>query len=156
MKSGDSAARRTSPDPLVYFVAVILRQRRCRACEGVFCICCHCDRSQCYCSSACREQARRQPRRAANRRHQKTEGGRQAHRIRQRNYRLRQASVRVTDHGSQSIIRSGPPDRPRVSHCAVCGRFGRWIDPFAAIPTRRSVHRQWGVVGKSSKKYVFR
>jgi hypothetical protein len=130
---------------------VVLRQRRCRACTAVFCICRHCDRGQCYCSPACRQGARRQQRRAANRRHQRTEGGRRAHRIRQRHYRLRQAGVRVTDHGSRSIIKSRPADRGGFGHCAICGRYSRWIDPFAAILLRRSVHKQQQAAGKSSK-----
>ena len=81
---------------------VVLRMRHCRACGAVFCICSHCDRGQRYCSQACRQVTRRRQRRAANRRHQRTELGRRAHRMRQRQYRLRRAGAHVTDHGSHS------------------------------------------------------
>ena len=56
---------------------VILRQRVCRGsgCQAVFWICQHCDRGQCYCSPACRSQARLQQRRSANCRHQRSPEG---------------------------------------------------------------------------------
>ena len=43
---------------------VVLRNRNCRACGFVFCVCSHCDRGQCYCSQECRREARRQQLRA--------------------------------------------------------------------------------------------
>ena len=50
---------------------LVLRQRFCRdiACGKRFWICRHCDRGQRYCSPLCRQQAYRQQRRRANRRH---------------------------------------------------------------------------------------
>jgi hypothetical protein len=80
--------------------------RFCRAvgCGSLFWVCRLCDRGQCYCSAACRQQARHKQRRAANGRYQKTERGRFSHRLRQRAYRLRRA--RVTDHGCPPITRS--------------------------------------------------
>ena len=130
---------------------IILRQRRCRACGAIFCICRQCDRGQYYCSLACRQRARQQQRRAANRRYQRTARGRQTHRIRQRNYRLRRTALRVTDHGSPSIIRPSAARSLNIGHCAVCHRYSRWIDPFAGR-SRLPIAR---VTGRSSKKYVF-
>ena len=135
---------------------IILRPRWCRACAAIFCICRHCDRGQCYCSPACRQGARRQQKRAADLRYQRTDAGRRAHRIRQRNYRLRQAKARVTDHGPHSIMRPRTADDGEFRHCAVCGRYSRWIDPFPAIPLRQSVHRQRRAAGNCSRNYVFR
>jgi hypothetical protein len=138
----------------------ILRQRVCRGseCQAVFWICQHCDRGQRYCSPACRAQARLQQRRRANCRHQRSPEGRLDHRDRQREYRRRCArrvpQARVTDQGSLSIIspapyRCGIPKAVpvvaawlgiRAGHglrCAICGRRGRFVDPFPRIPPRR-------------------
>ena len=141
---------------------VVLRQRICPAveCHAVFWICRHCDRGQRYCSDTCRVEARRGQRRRANHRHQRSPEGRLDHRDRQRRYRRRRA--RVTDQGSVSISSpascgcgvpeakpvtapsgSGvvlreprPPERLPVPflRCIVCGRKGRFVDPFPRYP----------------------
>jgi hypothetical protein len=145
---------------------VVLRQRVCvgSECRAVFFLCSHCDRGQRYCSIACRDQARLHQRRCANRRHQQSAEGRLDHRDRQRQYRQRQAQARVTDQGSLLIACSasfqcGPAEatptgvsegsgaavRPRWPEtrpgvwlcCRICGRIGRFIDPFPRIPRRR-------------------
>ncbi len=145
---------------------VVLRQRVClgSGCRAVFFLCSHCDRGQRYCSLACRDQARLRQRRCANRRHQRSLEGRLDHRDRQREYRRRQAQARVTDQGSLLIAssassrcgpeqaipvevpdRSGAAARPRWPEtrpgvwlcCRICGRLGRFIDPFPRIPRRR-------------------
>ena len=132
---------------------VILRQRVCgsSSCQAVFWICQHCDRGQRYCSSACRDQARLQQRRCANCRHQRSREGRLDHRDRQREYRRRRTWARVTDPGSLSIISPSPcgygnpgsrptvrgwcvQQPPRFLRCIVCGRRGRFVDPFPRIP----------------------
>jgi hypothetical protein len=140
----------------------VLRQRVCPGigCHAVFWICRHCDRGQRYCSDACRVAARRSQRRRANDRHQRSPEGKLDHRDRQRRYRRRRA--RVTDQGSLSISfppssdcgapetapvtdpsspgvaakRRCPPDRPLVPflRCIVCGRKGRFVDPFPRYP----------------------
>lgn len=148
----------------------ILRQRVCRGrqCHAVFWICRHCDRGQCYCSEACRTQARLEQRRRANCRHQRSPEGRLDHRDRQREYRRRcterTRQARVTDQGSLSIASSAnipqwdarstetaiqpspavifarrwPEHRPGpLLHCIVCGRSGRFVDPFPRIRPRR-------------------
>ncbi len=110
-----------------------------------------------YCSVRCRQQARRQQCREANRRHQQSPGGRLDHRDRQRAYRRR--PERVTDQGrredrifvSMAAVASlqfslpgkeGEPrkerhvpshgERPRRFRvrCVVCGRSGHWIHLF--------------------------
>ena len=146
---------------------VVLRLRVCLGseCGAVFFLCSHCDRGHRYCSLACRDQARLRQRRCANRRHQRSPEGRLDHRDRQRQYRKRRAEgarqARVTDQGSLSItcsalslcgpVQSEAPDKfgkaslPRWPQtrpglrlcCRICGRAGRFIDPFPRIPRRR-------------------
>ena len=141
---------------------VVLRQRVCPAvgCHAVFWICRHCDRGQRYCSEACRTEARRGQRRRANERHQRSPEGKLDHRDRQRRYRHRRA--RLTDQGSLSISSPpscgcGTPETPPVTarsgsgaaarqrnlperqpvpflRCVVCGRKGRFVDPFPRYP----------------------
>ena len=89
----------------------LLRNRNCRGCGVVFCVCGRCDHGQCYCSPLCRQRARRQQLRAANRRHQRTDAGRRLHRMRQRDYRLRRAEARVTDHRFPVIVLPGGTQR---------------------------------------------
>jgi len=134
---------------------VVLKLRLCvrGECRAIFFLCARCDRGQRYCSVTCRSQARLRQRRCANRRHQQSPEGRLDHRDRQRRYRRRRMRASVTDQGSLSITcpalslreplparrveaaaESGPGLRLR---CWVCGRPGRYIDPFPPIPRRR-------------------
>jgi len=139
----------------------VLRQRFClgQGCQSVFFIRTHCDRGHRYCSTECRDHARRRQRRAANGRHQRSPEGRLDHRDRQQAYRCRQrpAQPRVTDQGSISTVSpasfdcgradavehpAAPPSRQESQpalwlRCRVCGRAGRFIDPFPRIPHRR-------------------
>jgi len=138
--------------------SAVFRQRVCQfpPCGAVFYLCPHCDRGQRYCSSRCRERSRRLQRREANRRHQQSPEGRADHRDRQREYRKRQCA-RVTD---QSSLRDSPcvnlmappafeplaetpePDPPTPPGaelapgwvvCQICGRRGRWLNPFPEV-----------------------
>jgi len=118
-------------------------QVRCHAqgCAALFFIFRPCYRGQRYCSPPCRQQSRRDQRRAANRRHQQSLAGRLDHRDRQEAYRMRRARVFVTDQGSATASVSGSMTRPdpigpsvrdvvpqRRVCCAVCGRRGTFID----------------------------
>jgi len=126
-------------------------------CRLMFWICVCCDRGQRYCCAECRGQGRRRQHRAANRRYQQSVEGRLDHRDRQRAYRCRRVSGRVTDQGSQSAASPSPSEggkaitRPAVAwlrlrpcerrgfwlRCMVCGRAGRLIDPFPHTSIRR-------------------
>ena len=134
------------------------RQRLCHfpPCGAVFYLCPHCDRGQRYCSPRCREKSRRLQRRQANRRHQQSPEGRLDHRDRQREYRERQRA-RVTDQSSLQAspcvnltapptaesLASGPEPDPLPSFgrgtrsgsvvCQICGRRGRWVNPFPEV-----------------------
>ena len=138
--------------------SAVFRQRVCHfpPCGAVFYLCHHCDRGQRYCSSRCREKSRRLQRREANRRHQHSPEGRLDHRDRQRSYR-RRLKARVTDQSSPRasphVNLRVPPAREPVEAapapglrpspgaedpsgwvvCQICGRRGRWIDPFAEV-----------------------
>jgi hypothetical protein len=138
---------------------LVFRQRVCHwsACGTIFYLCRGCDRGQRYCSPHCRQKALRLQRRQANRRHQQSPEGREDHRDRQRDYRQRQRT-RVTDKSSQppgasaSLTEraaiaaspaspalnfrpiSGRPPQDGWVVCQICGRRGRWVDPF---PHRR-------------------
>lgn len=120
---------------------VVLRQRLCRgqACGSVFFVCRPCDRGQRYCSDRCRGKARREQRRAANRRHQSSPEGRLDHRDRQRAYRVRLSGRGVTDHSSETrldVFTVAPPTALVPVRCLdgvfcrICGRKGTLIDPF--------------------------
>jgi hypothetical protein len=139
------------------FAKPVFRQRFCRApaCRVLFFICSYCDRGQVYCSQTCRQPARHQQRRQANRRHQQTLRGRLAHSRRQHAYRLRLARAhyrrrenKVTDHSSQAQLRVRPSRRLSARYllnpifllllstlwayrslvvCQFCGRQGRFL-----------------------------
>ena len=124
----------------------------------MFYLCPHYDRGQRYCRPHCRDKSRRLQRREANRRYHQSLGleGRLDHRQRQREYRER-LKARVTD---QSSLRSSPcvnltaPPVPQLAAaplaavffpgsdaeyaaswviCQICGRRGRWINPFPEV-----------------------
>jgi len=144
---------------------VVFRQRVCRGCNAVFCICRSCDRGQRYCDLRCRLPALREQRRRANCRHQHSPEGRLDHRDRQREYRKRCAQRRVTDTSSLALTSPGnisgcdsgldktvirvagtatslgcgafatrrrrsEKHSPCLLRCVVCGRSGRFVDPF--------------------------
>lgn len=143
---------------MVQTAEVVLRQRFCVAagCGALFWICRCCDRGQRYCSDRCRAKARREQRRAANLRHQQSPEGRADHRQHQRDYRKRQAKaakVFVTDQSSPDSCPTGNITAPvstspvvaedgdetshqtriygpGVPYCIICGRPGRFVDPF--------------------------
>jgi len=117
-------------------------------CARLFWICHSCYRGQRYCSLPCHSETRRRQRREANRRHQASPEGRLDHRDRQRAYRRRLAArSRVTDQSSSAcsisgtVLRLAPettalrvpsrrPARIGLLSCWVCGRLGRWVNPF--------------------------
>ena len=98
--------------------AMLLRRpdRRRFLCDlcGVACyICSWCDRGHRYCSTSCREGARRRSLLEAGQRYQQTRRGRLCHARRQAAYRRRQQQ-KVTHHGCPQSERSAS-----VSACAI-------------------------------------
>jgi len=140
--------------------STVFRQRVCRfpPCRAVFYLCPHCDRGQQYCTPRCREKSRRLQRREANRRYEQSLGpeGRLDHRQRQREYRQR-LKARVTDQSSlqtspcvnlrvppapEPVEATSAPDlgpspdgetSPGWVVCQICGRWGRWVNPFPEV-----------------------
>ena len=144
-------------------VEVLFRQRVCRAraCGAIFYICIPCDRGQQYCSDHCRAKALREQRRAANLRHRQSTEGRLDQRDRQQAYRQRLSAVSVMDQGSPDEHSAGniptavisPPiapenggesllsakvHEPGVPCCVICGRYGRFVDPFQLYRPRKT------------------
>jgi len=116
----------------------VLRLKICGSpeCRASFTICISCDRGQRYCSASCRDAARRRQRRAADKRYQSGQRGRQTHRCRQQRYRERHATAPVTDQGCKPPMPANPAPSVPVLQCRICGRSSRWINPFPAIPRR--------------------
>ena len=140
-----------SSEPLRYRIAVdfakaerpttaasTLRLRTCRAlgCRVMFFVCVRCDRGQRYCCDDCRKAARRRQTRAANKRYQRGEAGRLAHRARQKTYRAHRSRRSVTYQGTTSATapRLGRPICPPT--CAICGHQTVWVDPFTQLHFR--------------------
>jgi len=86
----------------------VLVLERCGFCVGVFPICRPCYRGQTYCSGDCRKPARAAQKKEARARHQQSPLGREDHRDRNRDLRLRKravATVSVMDQGSEKLAR---------------------------------------------------
>ena len=140
----------------------LLRFRHCshQGCGAIFVICVSCDRSQRYCSTACREAQRRVQRRAANRRYQESERGRAAHQQCQQRYRERQR-VPVTDQAGVLIVSPpAPVVKPPISTCVLCKRRGLWFDISPRIPgewrrRRRSKQRRAATRRGDDQKSTF-
>jgi len=115
---------------------VALRERNCSWCGALFCICSRCDRGHRYCNPRCRLLARREQRRLANRRYQQSPEGKEDHRDRQREYRLRNNHrVRVTDQGSLPAIAKGTMaawNSIAGSHAAKAGSTA--VSPRSSVP----------------------
>ena len=84
----------------------LARLAHCPRCGLQFLICSHCDRGQRYCGPACARAARRASVRAAGRRYQQTQAGRQTHAARQRRSRAR-LREKVTHQGSPPVAADG-------------------------------------------------
>jgi len=112
-----------------------LRPRVCQGpgCSALFFVCSRCDRGQRYCSQRCRVASRRQQHRAASGRYQRTEGGREAHRVRQRSYRQRHRDLRVTHQGPEPVITPIAIKLSEPPKCACCGCHRHWIDPYSPL-----------------------
>ena len=138
----------------------VLRLRFCRwhGCGRVFVICEACDHGQAFCSSSCRDQARRATLEAAGRRYQRSERGRAQHRERQRAYRERRPA-RVTHHPGDlhghevRSRRALPSPRPEsaaartptsaLQQCNICGIQSSWFNPFAEPGARSKTLSSW-------------
>lgn len=90
--------------------APVLHLRHCRRCGRPFAICCSCDHGYRYGSRACSDAARREQRREAKRRHQRTPEGRENNARHQREYRARRRQGRLVAgvRDPSSALQCGP------------------------------------------------
>lgn len=115
------------------------RMYRCCVCFAMATICAPCDRGQRYCGLLCRQQGRKQTVRAAGRRYQQGENGRQKHAARQRAYAARRRAARAQpEHDERGIqlppmaAREQRPAPPRPKRFTAFRTAGR---PPAREPT---------------------
>jgi hypothetical protein len=124
----------------------------CARCRTQMLVCRRCDRGQIYCMGSCARDARREGQRAARRRHQATPRGCAMHAERNRRYRARVG--RVTDHGPDQELETGPMGgrnraaglngpaapggtSPGHGRCHRCGRAASLFLRLAALRPRR-------------------
>lgn|GEM_PF-6199903 len=99
-------------------------EQTCRSCNELFAICSRCWRRQRYCSDVCRGEGYDRVRNSARKKHAMSAPGRENHRRRQRQYRLRlsqkknQAEKTVTDQSSREATTR--LQRPPMGHCLIC------------------------------------
>ena len=117
-----------------------LRQYLCARCRKQVTICTHCDRGQIYCKGSCAKEARAESLRAAGRRYQASQRGKQQHAARQARYRKRLLDKKVTHQGSHQttpsvVMNTGTRKQPifrfsKPFHCHFCGRC---CSPFVRL-----------------------
>ena len=91
--SGSTSVDRESASPAQGAV----RRLMCARCGLLVLLCRRCDRGQRYCSQACSVANRRESQRAANRRYQRTDAGRNAHATRSRRWRLARSAEQTNE-----------------------------------------------------------
>lgn len=104
--------------------AVLLCLERCGFCVRLFPICRPCFRGQVYCAATCRSPARAAQAREARATHQRSAGGREDHRDRNRELRLRKRTAltaSVMDHGSKEVAPVGRVCAPERPHAPMDG-----------------------------------
>jgi len=139
---------------------VVLYQLFCRrpGCGVKFHICRHCYRGQVYCSDDCRIKARRSQMDEARRRYRSTPEAKLDQRDRQRKWRLRRSQKNtVMDQGSNAernerpsngrnrtvrqpfrwaavlvVLKNGLARVSGAPHCVICGRAGKFANPYNA------------------------
>jgi hypothetical protein len=95
----------------------------CGRCRVQVLLCSHCDRGQHYCSRECSGQARRERRREAAERYQRSWRGRLAHAERSRRWRARQATGLVDDapqSANKIVTHQGCPAPVAAASLAPC------------------------------------
>lgn len=120
-------------------VLILLHCGRCRA---QFSLCSHCYRNHKYCGAPCRETARRDSVRAANKRYRESSEARLDHRDRMRTYRARQTTLTrpVMDH-TPPVVGTGTETRPDGNiPGARSGMAALFIVAASQNPTQEDSH----------------
>ncbi len=127
---------------------VLLLEIECRWCGRRFCICRCCWRGQVYCCEECREAAKHEAHREAQRRYRWTGRGKQAHRDAEKRRRMGLSKKRkeiVDDAGTTPPYREltlqygslkacnawASESGCRIGRCYVCGSWGIIVERFA-------------------------
>jgi len=95
----------------------------CARCRDQVLLCSHCDRGQQYCSRACSSLSRRERRREAAERYQRSRGGRLKHAARTACWRQRQRSLRQASAGDaidKEVTHQGCPDAGADASLLAC------------------------------------
>ena len=111
----------------------------CLRCNVPVVICSDCDRGNIYCGSKCSQAARVQNHRTANAAYQSTIKGKLNHAERQRRYRKRQSTKKVTDHSSvteppSDSLPSEPSEGSTQPVESLCCRFcGKQVPSYLRL-----------------------
>jgi len=111
----------------------LLKRIECKRCGLIFHVCRSCFRGQAYCSGLCRDKARKEKRREAQRRYQQTEKGRETRRNAERRRRIKKSEKTVADQGSTSeYSRDNVPSKwlSTELRCHFCGTWGVVVQDF--------------------------
>jgi hypothetical protein len=133
----------------------VFRLRPCVLCHALFVICRSCDRGQRYCNAWCRLAAWCEQQRQANRRHQRSPGGRADHRDRQQAYRKRCAQRRWAALGrtaGESAVTEcvGNAQLGVVELSALSGAVSSQAPPRPLLPSQSETLAQKNVTDKAS------
>ena len=115
------------------------RLYKCHRCKVPVIICSACDRGNIYCGSSCSQAARVQNHRRANAAYQNTIKGKLNHAERQRRYRMKQSTKKVTDHSSITEAPDGSlpsepsKDYPQPVKSLCCSFCGKQVPPYLRI-----------------------
>lgn len=106
-QSGSGARVSCSRTPAKTPISESFREVRCGSCRAIFYLCPRDDRGQRYCSTPCRQRGWRRSRRAARKRHRRSDEGRADHRDRERERRRRARQKKsVGDQGHKKLAHS--------------------------------------------------
>ncbi len=112
---------------------ILLKRIECRWCAQIFYVCRSCWRGQVYCCQECRRTAQRDARRKSQRKYRQTPKGKEAHRLQERNRRLRQSEKTMDDATTNpDMIHDNVLSKPEYtgSCCHFCGTTGQIVDFF--------------------------
>ena len=150
---------------------VLLQEITCRWCGKVFCVCQSCWRGQCYCGQACRNAAKRQAHRKAQKSYRQTEKGKKAHCEAEKRRRMgltKKNKKTMDDTGTRPPSRAGSiaiatkmcatcqvvGDKlvsMRTGRCYFCGSVGVVVDRFPRRGYGRGSCQRTGHTGVRKK-----
>lgn len=112
---------------------VLLIRIECRHCGQIFYVCRSCWRGQAYCCQECCQAAQKESHRKAQRKYRQTSKGKEAHRLQERNRRLRQSEKTMDDATTNpDMIHDNVLSDPDFTGpcCQFCGKTGQIVEFF--------------------------